>query len=30
VTGPLLYGIFLSKHKINLYFKRIIIADSNI
>jgi hypothetical protein len=30
VTGPLLYGIFLSKHKINLDFKRIITEDSNI
>jgi hypothetical protein len=30
VTGPLLYGIFLSKQKINLDFKSIIAADSNI
>jgi hypothetical protein len=30
VSGPLLYGIFLSKHNINLDFKRIIATDSNI
>jgi hypothetical protein len=30
VTGPLLAGIFLSKHKVNIDFKRIITADSNI
>jgi hypothetical protein len=30
VTGPLLYGIFLSKHKIDLDFKMIITADSDI